>query len=245
MKIIGIIPSRLKSKRLPNKPILEIQGLPLIAHVIKRASMSKVLDELFVATDSNEIASIAKANNCRYVMTSASHKTGSDRIAEAVKDLDCDIVVNIQGDEALLNPIDIDNSVSILTNRKELGVSMLVTKFYNLNSYSDVKVAINKKNEIIKFSREDIPYQGSVQKTLLKAYHLVSFRKEALIEFSRLPQTKIEKRESIEYMRLIENNIKIGCKIVNSSAISVDTQDDLEEVRKIMATDDLFKSYSK
>ena len=195
MKIIGIIPSRLKSKRLPNKPILEIQGLPLIAHVIKRASMSKVLDELFVATDSNEIASIAKANNCRYVMTSASHKTGSDRIAEAVKDLDCDIVVNIQGDEALLNPIDIDNSVSILTNRKELGVSMLVTKFYNLNSYSDVKVAINKKNEIIKFSREDIPYQGSVQKTLLKAYHLVSFRKEALIEFSRLPQTKIEKRE--------------------------------------------------
>tara|TARA_Y100000768_G_scaffold375956_1_gene347394 strand:- start:8363 stop:9103 length:741 start_codon:yes stop_codon:yes gene_type:complete len=246
MKFVGVIPSRLSSSRLPNKPLADISGIPMIAHVIQRSQLAKSLDELYVVTDSVEICEVAKEYNCKFLLTSKNHKTGTDRIGEIIDDLNADIIVNIQGDEALVTPEDIDASSKILIDRPDVEMGMLVTKFYNVESFSDVKVALNRFNEIIYFSRADIPFHtSSVKKSFWKAYHVVSFRKETLKKFCALEQTPMEILESIEYMRAIENGIKIGCAKVNSSAISVDNQKDLETVRRLMLTDNLSNQYLK
>ncbi len=246
MKVVGVIPSRLSSSRLPNKPMADISGIPMIAHVIQRSQLAESLDELYIVTDSEEICGVAKDYNCKFLMTSKDHKTGTDRIGEIVEDLDADIIVNIQGDEALVTPEDIDASSQILIDRLDLDIGMLVTKFNNVDSHSDVKVALNLFNEIIYFSRADIPFRiSSTKASFLKAYHVVSFRKETLKKFCALEQTPLEILESIEYLRAIENGIKIGCAKVKSSAISVDTQKDLEKVRRLMLTDNLSNQYLK
>jgi 3-deoxy-manno-octulosonate cytidylyltransferase (CMP-KDO synthetase) len=246
MKVVGVIPSRLGSSRLPNKPLAEISGIPMIAHVIQRSQLAKSLDELYLVTDSLEICEVAQAYNCKFLLTSKDHKTGTDRIGEVINDLNADIIVNIQGDEALVTPEDIDASSQILMKRPDVDIGMLVTKFYNVDSHSDVKVVLNIFNEIIYFSRADIPFHmSSSEKSFLKAYHVVSFRNETLKKFCALEQTPLERLESIEYMRAIENGIKIGCSKVKSSAISVDTQNDLETVRRLMLIDNLSKKYLK
>jgi 3-deoxy-manno-octulosonate cytidylyltransferase (CMP-KDO synthetase) len=241
MKIIGMIPSRLDSQRLPKKALMKICGIPLIAHVIQRAKLSTILDELYLVTDSEDIANVGKACNCKIIMTSPNHETGSDRLGEAVIDLDAEIIVNIQGDEALVRPEDIDRSAKILMKKKDIEVSMLATKYTKKNISSDIKVSLNSKNEIIHFSRSDISTQ--LNEASLKAYHLVSFRKNMLLKFCELDQTEGEILESIEYMRLIENEYKIGCEIIDSSAISVDTPEDLRLVDKMMKEDNLFPLY--
>ncbi len=241
MKIIGMIPSRLNSRRLPKKALLKICGIPLIAHVIHRAKLSKILDDLYLVTDSEEIANIGVACDCKIIMTSSNHMTGSDRLAEASRDLDAEIIVNIQGDEALVRPEDIARSANILMQKEELQVAMLATKYAQKNNPSDIKVSLNKKNEIIHFSRSNI--STNLDTASLKAYHLVSFRKNMLLKFCELPQTEYEIQESIEYMRLIENEYKIGCEIIDSSAISVDTEKDLKLVTELMKKDNLFPLY--
>ena len=240
MKIIGLIPSRLASTRLPNKPLKLICGIPLIAHVIKRSQMSSLLDDLYVATDSQEIAEIAAQCNCKVIFTKNHHLTGSDRIGEAVQSLECDIIVNIQGDEALVHPEHIRDSANLILKNNTIEVAMLASPFYKKDSISDVKVMINRNFEIICFSRADIPFQAS---NMHKAYHVVSFTKKMLANFCALSQTPIEISESIEYMRLIESGIKIGTKIVDSKAISVDTEEDLTLVSNMMEQDDLYHSY--
>ena len=241
MKIIGMIPSRLNSQRLKDKALLPICGIPLIAHVIFRAQLSKILDDLYLVTDSDEIASIGRACNCKIIMTSSKHQTGSDRLGEAAKGFDAQIIVNIQGDEALVRPEHIDLSAEILLKNTHLGVSMLATKYTKKNNPSDIKITLNSENEITRFSRADLPF--NIDNYSLKAYHLVSFRKQMLLKFCQLQQTSIELKESIEYMRLLENEYKIGCVIVDSSAISVDTIEDLISVSNIMKNDDLFPLY--
>lgn len=246
MKIIGMIPSRLASSRLPNKALVDISGIPMLAHVIKRAQMSTILNELYVVTDSLEIAKIAKANNCKYLISEESHNTGTDRIGEAASKLsdDIDIVVNIQGDEALVCPEHIDLSAKILIDNSNFEMSMLATKYKKPASLSDIKIAMNLFNEIMYFSRADIPYQSKpLNPIFYKAYHVVSFKIEALRKFCLLEQTPIEKLESIEYMRAVENRMKIGCHVIESNAISVDTPQDLEEVRSMMRDDKIAKKY--
>jgi len=246
MNIVGMIPARLASSRLPNKPLVDISGIPMLAHVIQRAQMSEVLNELYVVTDSLEIANIAKANNCKYLYSKENHNTGTDRIGEALLQLsnDVDIVVNIQGDEALVCPEHIDLSAKILIDNSNFDMSMLATRYKKSASPSDIKIAMNLSNEIIYFSRADIPYQPeSLNPIFFKAYHVVSFKIEALRKFCLLEQTPIEKLESIEYMRAIENRMKIGCHVIESNAISVDTPQDLEEVRNLMRGDKIAKKY--
>jgi len=193
-----------------------------------------------VATDSQEIAGIAEQCNCKVIFTKNHHLTGSDRIGEAVQSLECDIIVNIQGDEALLHPEHIADSANLILKNNTIEVAMLATPFYKKDSISDVKVIINSNLEIICFSRADIPFQAN---NMHKAYHVVSFTKKMLSYFCALSQTPIEITESIEYMRLIESGIKIGTKIVDSKAISVDTEEDLILVSNMMEQDDLYHSY--
>src|SRR3990167_8869117 len=121
-KIVGLIPSRLESSRLPKKALADICGLPMVVHVFHRCLMAKKLDEVFIATDSKEIAAAAEKYHCRVIMTRSDHETGTDRLAEAARKIDCDIVVNIQGDEALVKPEHIDVAIEDLDKSPDVNM---------------------------------------------------------------------------------------------------------------------------
>lgn len=243
MKAVGMIPVRLESSRLPEKALCDIFGLPMIIHTLKRTQLAKSLDEVYVVTDSEKIKSLVEFYQGKVIMTSTGHQTGSDRLAEAARYVDADIIVNVQGDEALVNPVDIDTGIKGLIN-SEAEISILLTKFSKKQSYGDIKAVINLKNEIMYLSRNDIPSdsRSSVDKTL-KAYHVVSFKKDFLIKYARLEQTPLEKIEYNEYLRILENGYKIQGVLVDSDAISIDTQEDLEIVRGKMETDRIASLY--
>ena len=246
MKAVAIIPSRLESSRLPEKALKDICGIPMIIHVLKRCQLSKKISDVFVATDSKKILEVVLSWGGKAVLTSKDHKTGTDRIAEAAKDIDADLIVNVQGDEALVNPNHIDTIVKVMEKNPEINVGILVNDFYKSNSPGDIKVVLNENDEVMYLSRSDIPslYRTKNNK-MLKAYHVVPFRKEFLFKYTSWGPTSLETIEFNEYLRILEKGERFKAVKVDSVALSVDTQDDLEEVRRIMVTDNFFKYYTK
>ena len=243
MKVIGMIPVRLESSRLPEKALCDILGLPMIIHTLKRTQLAKTLDEVYIVTDSEVIKALVESHQGKVIMTSKVHQTGSDRLAEAAEHIEADIIVNIQGDEALVGPNHIDAGVKGLINSKA-EISILLTQFSKKRSYSDIKAVVNLKNEIMYLSRNDIPSESrSPIEYSLKAYHIVSFRKDFLIKYAKLKQTPLEKIEYNEYLRVLENGYIIQGVIVESNTVSVDTDEDLKYVRKLMSADELFEVY--
>jgi len=243
-KAIAILPARLESSRLPRKALKDICGLPMIVHVFKRCLLSKKLDEVYVATDSFEIKEVVENYGGKVIMTSSKHKTGTDRIAEAALELDAEIIVNIQGDEALVNPKYIDKVTNELIENPDINVGILVNSFSKKNSPSDIKVVLNKNNDVMYLSRSDIP-SGSRQNNppMLKAYHIVPFRKKFLLEFAKMDRGSLEKIEFNEYVRILENGERIRAVCVESDAVSVDTPEDLQYVREVMPYDLWFHQY--
>jgi 3-deoxy-manno-octulosonate cytidylyltransferase (CMP-KDO synthetase) len=203
------------------------------------------LNDVYVATDSFEIKEVVESHGGKVIMTSSSHETGTDRIAEAAQFLDVDIVVNVQGDEALVNPTYIDKVTLVLQENPEINVSILVNSFDKRKSNSDIKVVLNEYNDVMYFSRTDIPSDARVDcPPLLKAYHIVPFRKDFLIEYSKWEKGRLEKIEFNEYLRILEKGYKIRAVHVESDALSVDTEEDLEYVRKKMKNDIYFPRYA-
>ena len=243
-KAIAILPARLESSRLPRKALKDICGLPMIVHVFKRCLLSKKLDEVYVATDSFEIKEVVEKYGGKVIMTSSKHETGTDRIAEAALELDAEIIVNIQGDEALVNPKYIDRVTNELIENPDINVGILVNSFSKKDSPSDIKVVLNKNNDVMYLSRSDIP-SGSRQNNppMLKAYHIVPFRKKFLLEFAQMDRGSLEKIEFNEYVRILENGERIRAVYVESDAVSVDTPEDLQSVREVMPHDLWFQQY--
>ena len=243
-RAVAIIPARLESSRLPNKALADILGLPMIVHVFKRCLLAKSLDAVYVATDNNKIRKVVEQYGGEVIMTSAEHKTGTDRIAEAAQDIDADIIVNVQGDEALVNPEYIDKAVDSLVNSSGTDVAILVNPFNKRNSPSDIKVVLNEHDEIMYLSRTDIPSDARVNNPqMLKAYHIVPFRKDFLLQYAKWEKTELEQIEFNEYLRILEKGYKIQAVRVESDAISVDTKQDLELVRYKMKTDEVSQLY--
>jgi 3-deoxy-manno-octulosonate cytidylyltransferase (CMP-KDO synthetase) len=243
-KAVAIIPARLESSRLPNKALADILGLPMIVHVFKRCLLAKTLDEVYVATDNIKIKDAVESHGGKVIMTSVKHETGTDRIAEAAQNIKADIIVNVQGDEALVNPEYIDKVVNSLVNSSGADVAILVNPFSKKRSPSDIKVVLNENDEVMYLSRADIPSDARVDNTeMLKAYHIVPFRKDFLLKYARWKKTELEKIEFNEYLRILEKGYKIQAVRVKSDAISVDTQQDLEFVRKKMVTDKISAQY--
>jgi len=246
MSVIGIIPSRLKSSRLPNKALIDIEGLPMVVHVFKRAQMSPVLNEVFVATDSKEIFDTVTRHGGKALMTSSDHKTGTDRIAEAVKDMDTDIVVNIQGDEALLDPLHIDKVVEPLIKDKDVHVSVLVTPYSVKNSTSDIKAILDLHNNILYCSRADLPSNARKEvDKMWKMCFIVPFRKDFLLRYASWKPTPIEEIEFNEYLRILEHGYRMRAVPVDNARISVDTPQDLMKVKELMKSDTIKKEYIK
>ena len=230
MRAVGIIPARYGSTRFPGKPLADILGKPMIQHVYERAIHAKLLDEVIVATDSPLIEKEVKKFNGKVCMTSPYHKTGTERIAEIAEKIDFEIIINIQGDEPLIEPESLDELVKLMQNGDVL-MATLIEKESDLSLINDpnvIKVVIDKDNYAIYFSRAPIPFRA--KSFFYRHIGVYGFQKKFLMEFVNYPSSFLEQTEGLEQLRALENGIKI--KVLHSSSYtwSVDTEEDLKKV---------------
>jgi len=245
MKKIGLIPCRLESTRLPNKPLEMIGSLPMFAHVYYR-SLEADLDETYICTDSKEIQSIAKKLNINCVMTSKKHKNGTERCAEAVKKLKLsinDIIIDIQGDEPLLNPKDV-SKIANNFNPKKHDILLGYLLYKQKEQRNVVKIVTANDNRVLYFSRSDIPNTFRQETTLKKQVGLVAFSNKAINDFYKSKPTSLETIEGVELLRSIELGSNIYGIELNYETRAVDIPEDLNFVRKKIKSDILYKKYA-
>ena len=235
------------STRLPRKVLADIGGRPLIQYVHERASMAKGADEVLVATDSREVLDAVSAFGGRAVMTSSEHASGTDRIAEAVSSLECDIVVNVQGDEPLIEPSTIERVIELLADHPEAGMGTAAVRITSDRAARDpnvVKAAISESGHALYFSRSPIPYHRDLWKgpgdalasgsRLFKHIGIYSYRRDVLMRLAGLRPTALEMTERLEQLRALESGIMIAVAVVEAETQGVDTPEDLERVREIL-----------
>lgn len=234
--VIGVIPARYGSTRLPAKALAMIHGKPMIQHVYERCLKSKLLNEVLVATDDKRIFDAVINFGGNVVMTSKSHKSGTDRIGEAVMDIKCDIVVNIQGDEPMIAPDNIDKAIKPLIQDKTINVSTLYIKISDKKEISNpnvVKVVLDSNSNALYFSRSVIPYNRDNTKA---AHHkhigLYVYRKDYLMKLVKMKPSKLELAEKLEQLRILESGEKIRVIETKIDSHSVDTLADLKKLRK-------------
>ena len=239
--VIGIIPARLASTRFPAKPLKMLAGFPIIRHVYSAASKCTKLSEVWVATDDNNIADIVKSFGGKVVMTDKNHTSGTDRIVEAIDIINsnCDMVVNIQGDEPLIRPGDIDKCVSALSNSPEADWATLIYKLdpgFNASDPNTVKVVCNTNNFALYFSRAAIPFDREKTGGVTRYGHigLYVYKTHALKQFAELKPTPLEKYEKLEQLRALESGMNIVCVNVDKAYPGIDTPEDLISVENII-----------
>ena len=239
-----MVPARLESSRLPKKALIDIMGMPLVICTCKRAQLATKLDEVFLVTDNELIKKAGEEYNIKVIMTGRHHQTGSDRIAEACQKIECDVVVNVQGDEPLVNPEHIDAIVTPLLEDHSLNISVGVTPYSKKNSFSDIKAVLDLEDNIMYCSRNDLPSDArSTVKEVLKMCFIVPFRKEFLLRFASWKPTPLETIEYNEYLRVLEHGVKMRAVRIKDAKISVDTPEDLEEIRELMKKDTIKFNY--
>jgi len=247
-KVVGVIPARYGSSRFRGKIVADICGKPMIQRVYEQSKKSKLLDELIVAVDDERVLRCVEEFGGKAVMTRADHQSGTDRLAEAMEKIEADIVVNIQGDQPLFDSKMIDEAVQPMLDDPAIKMSTLKTKIGE-EDYSDpavVKVVVDEEDNALYFSRSLIPY--SRDKVAVDVYEHVGlyvYRKDFLLEISKMPQTALEKIEMLEQLRVLEKGYKIKVietKCDSISGISVDTPEDLAKVEKLINELNLDKS---
>ena len=240
MKAIGIIPARYASTRFPGKPLVEIAGKPMIEHVYRRTSAAGSLAEVWIATDDERIRQAAETFGGRVVMTRDDHPSGTDRIAEAAARLEADVVVNVQGDEPLLDPAEIDAVVAPFAANADLVMTTAATPILRAEDAaadSVVKVVTDRQGYALYFSRLPIPYyRGGGGGTHMKHIGLYAYRKDFLLTYASLLPTPLEQAECLEQLRVLENGYRILVVPTEHDAISVDTPEDLDRVRGLFAS---------
>jgi 3-deoxy-manno-octulosonate cytidylyltransferase (CMP-KDO synthetase) len=233
MKIACIIPARFGSTRLPGKPLRMIHGKTLIHRVYDRAMLAKKPDLVLVATDNEKIMKEVESFGGKAVMTREDHPTGTDRLAEvAEKYGDYDIIINVQGDEPLIDPHVIDALGQDLIDHEELAMATVATPLRKeeYDDPSDVKVVVSQKGEALYFSRSLIPYpRKPFAASPLKHVGIYAYRRPFLLAYAGMEQTPLEKTESLEQLRALEMGYRIGVITVKTEDIGIDTEDDLKK----------------
>ena len=243
MKIIGIIPARYASTRFPGKPLQLIAGKPLVQHVVERCRESQSLADVIVATDDERIAEVAR-DFCTVEMTRGDHPSGTDRIAEVAARLDCDAVVNVQGDEPLIAPAVIDAVASAL---KDAKMTTAATPVRNIAEYSDpnaVKVVVDAAGRALYFSRRTIPFvRDSAEESpeqqcaafpFLKHLGIYGYRRDTLKRLVEFAASPLEQAERLEQLRALENGIGIAVCLVEYESIGVDVPEDVQRVEALL-----------
>jgi len=248
MKVLGLIPTRLNSTRLPQKSLLEINKIPLIVHVYKRSLLAKKLDDVFVCCDDELIAKTLKKNKAKYKITSINHSNGTERIFEGYKLIDkkYDFIVDIQGDEPLLSPYHVDEVIEFHKKNLEYDIILPHIKIKYLNNPNIVKVLFNKKKEVIYLTRANVPFHfKDVPKFINKHLSIISFKPKALELFAKAKKSLYEKVEDIELLRAIDLGLKIKTFELKGDSFSIDVYDDYEKAKVKMLSDKFYKIYKK
>lgn len=235
-----IIPARYGSSRLEGKPLIEVNGKPIIQWVYEKAQQAKLADMIIVATDDERIFNAVKAFGGDVEMTSASHKCGSDRIREvAERHPEISYIVNLQGDEPLIKPESIDAVARNVQEDDNADISTLIrvlTDEEEINNPNLVKCVIDNNGYALYFSRSKIPYErNSGIATFYGHLGIYGYKREALMKMTSLPQTPLERIESLEQLRALENGMKIKTSVVDFVPVGIDTKEDLEKFKEIIS----------
>ena len=261
--VVAVIPARYTATRLPGKPLADLAGRPMIEHVYRRAAAARGVDAVIVATDDDRIAAAVKKFGGFAVLTRSTHRTGTDRIAEVAVSLPCEIVLNVQGDEPLIEPETLDAVIAPLVADPMLEMSTACVAIGDRADYDNpnvVKVVKDQRGHALYFSRSPIPYLrsgppeggahsksvvfgperhpatedpvGSGFSRTFKHLGLEGYRRNFLLKFATLPQTPLERSESLEQLRALEHGYRIHTVETNYDSIGVDTPEDLERVRR-------------
>ena len=249
-KVLVVIPARWASSRFPGKPLANIAGIAMIQRVAAQANKANCASEVIVATDDIRILDFVKDNGGMAIMTSAKHESGTDRVAEVARDRDCDIVVNVQGDEPLIPPQNIDQVIMPLIDDSTISVSslrVLIRNKSDLLNKNITKVVVDKFDSALYFSKAPIPWDRDLWSESVdgisklsshqwfKHIGLYAYRKRFLMEYSSMSKSPLEKIEKLEQLRILENGIPIKVLETKFDSIGVDSQADIENIEKQLA----------
>jgi 3-deoxy-manno-octulosonate cytidylyltransferase (CMP-KDO synthetase) len=241
LAVIAVIPARYASTRLPGKALADLDGRPMIEHVYRRVSLAKNLSDVIVATDDLRIATRVKDFGGKVRLTKATHETGTDRLAEVATSLDCDVIVNVQGDEPLVDPRAIDELVAPFSD-SSVQMTTLFRRIHDpaeLTNPNITKVVVDRGGYALYFSRAPIPYVRDPRggwPPLYRHIGLYAYRRSALLVLASLEQTPLERAESLEQLRALEHGIRIKAVETQYESFGVDTPEDLEQVRRLLTT---------
>ena len=245
MKKVIVIPARLDSSRLPKKVLLDLKGKTVIQRVYEQCLKVKNIDGVYIATDSSEIEEVCRSFTNHIILTKSTHQSGTDRIGEAVAGIDCDIVVNVQGDEPFIDPNLIEELVHSF-DYDQVSMASAMSKIENIKDLQDpnvVKVVVDTQNNAIYFSRAPIPFPRDHQEIInsneelnkhnfFRHIGIYGYQKDFLAKYIEMDQTNLEKLEKLEQLRVLENGFKIKMIEAASSLVGIDTQEDYEEALK-------------
>lgn len=239
MKVVGIIPSRYKSSRFPGKPLADICGKPMVWWVYNQVKKVREIDEVYVATDSSEIAEVCASLNMKYIMTSANHASSTERLNEVAGIVEADLYVCINGDEPLIDPKIIQAIIPDSMPDSAIFVSNLMTPIYDpveVVDFTNIKVVTDNSGNALFMSRSPIPYpKASMNYKYYKHVGVLIYNREALKFFASTSKGKNEMVEDVNELRFIENDVKLKMIEVDAHSLSVDTPKDLEKVKMTIA----------
>ncbi len=248
MKIIVVIPARLNSSRLPNKVLLDLRGKTIVQRVYEQCLKVKNIDEVYIATDSEKVQKSCESFTKNIIMTKDTHESGTDRIAEAVKSIDCDVIINVQGDEPFIKPELIEQlSDSFKNTPVMVSVMHKIDKVEDLKNHNVVKVTVNNNSEALYFSRSIVPHHRDEWDDLLNHHKTIpeplkfyrhlgiyGYTKAFLLEYSDMKQGYLERLEKLEQLRVLENGYKIKMIETDYNSIGIDTQEDYEKALELL-----------
>jgi 3-deoxy-manno-octulosonate cytidylyltransferase (CMP-KDO synthetase) len=241
LKIIVIIPARYASTRLPGKPLADLDGRSMIEHVYRRAAAARNVAEVIVATDDLRVATRVADFGGRVRLTRATHETGTDRLAEVAASLDCDVIVNVQGDEPLIDPRAIDELVAPFTADPSVQMTTLFRRIHepaDLTNPNIAKIVLDRAGFALYFSRAPIPHIRAPRggwPPLYRHIGLYGYRRSVLLVLASLEPTPLERAESLEQLRALEHGIRIKAVETRYESFEVNTPEDLDQVRRLLA----------
>lgn len=237
MNVLCIIPARYASTRLPGKPLKDIAGKPMICRVYERASMAKKVGRTLVATDDERILQAVREHGGKAMMTRKDHRTGTDRLAEvAAACPEADLIINVQGDEPLIEPSLIDELAGVFETDEKLQMATVKTEITDseeMNNPNNVKVVTDKNGYALYFSRSLLPYPRHDGCPVYKHIGIYAYKREFLLQYAKMEPTPLESAESLEQLRALEHGFRIKVVETKAKFIGVDTAEDLQKVNEI------------
>jgi 3-deoxy-manno-octulosonate cytidylyltransferase (CMP-KDO synthetase) len=237
-RILCVIPARYASTRLPGKPLKDIAGEPMICRVYERARLASRIDEVVVATDDERILAAVEAHGGKAIMTKKDHPTGTDRLAEVAQKMpEYDLIINVQGDEPLIDPAVIDALAACFDGEDDLPMATVrtpITDAAEQQNPNNVKVVTDQSGNALYFSRSLLPYpRHQVGTPVYKHIGIYAYRRDFLLAFARWAPTPLERAESLEQLRALEHGCRIRVVTTDKTFVGVDTEEDLERVNEI------------